>query len=217
MWSNFVQYYKDPQLVARIQEYFGVDIHYDSRNKATAVPKDDHSEKSSTDGDNKASTEANGYSIQENQSTTKKRHNEALHSSDDDATGTSCSKDAKPYTIKNYFWYYLFLFGTELGDELFYSIFIPFWFWNIDGATGRRIVLVWASVMSLGQALKDIICWPRPSCPPAVRLQNKWSLEYGMPSTHAMIGVSIPFSVLLFTMNRYVYPFHIGCIIAVLW
>lgn len=69
----------------------------------------------------------------------------------------------------------------------------------------------------LGQVLKDIICWPRPACPPAVRLQNKWSQEYGMPSTHAMVGFAIPFSIILFTMNKYIYPFFIGCLIALVW
>lgn len=57
--------------------------------------------------------------------------------------------------------------------------------------------------LSLGQGIKDIVCWPRPACPPVFRLQSKWALEYGMPSTHAMVGVSIPFSVILYTMNRY--------------
>lgn len=71
--------------------------------------------------------------------------------------------------------------------------------------------------MYVGQILKDIICWARPACPPAVRLQDKWSEEYGMPSTHAMIGISIPFSVVLFTMNRYIYPISIGWTIATLW
>lgn len=54
------------------------------------------------------------------------------------------------YTIENKFWFYLFHFGTALGDETFYSSFIPFWFWNIDGAVGRRVVLVWAIVMYIG-------------------------------------------------------------------
>lgn len=54
------------------------------------------------------------------------------------------------YVIENKFWYYLFHFGTALGDETFYSSFIPFWFWNIDGAVGRRVVLVWAIVMYIG-------------------------------------------------------------------
>lgn len=65
--------------------------------------------------------------------------------------------------------------------------------------------------------MKDVICWPRPACPPVIRLQKKWSQEYGMPSTHAMIGVSIPFSVVLFTMNRYIYSLPVGLTIAVIW
>lgn len=70
--------------------------------------------------------------------------------------------------------------------------------------------------MFLGQSIKDIICWPRPGYP-VVQLQSKWAMEYGMPSTHAMVGVSIPFSVLLYTMPRYQYNVSIGIIIAVAW
>lgn len=60
-------------------------------------------------------------------------------------------EERKPYAITNKFWYYLFVFGTALGDELFYSSFIPFWFWNVDGAVGRRVVLVWTIVMYIGK------------------------------------------------------------------
>lgn len=38
-----------------------------------------------------------------------------------------------------------------------------------------------------------------------------------MPSTHAMVGVSIPFSVLLYTMDRYQYPVHWGVLVALSW
>lgn len=55
------------------------------------------------------------------------------------------------YIIENKFWYYLFLIGTSLGDEIFYASFIPFWFWNIDGAVGRRVVFVWTIVMYVGK------------------------------------------------------------------
>lgn len=68
----------------------------------------------------------------------------------------------------------------------------------------------------LGQGFKDLLRWERPG-PPVVKLQKKWALEYGMPSTHAMVAVSIPFSVLLYTMNRYDYNFYLGLAIAVLW
>ncbi|XP_023027121.2 sphingosine-1-phosphate phosphatase 2 [Leptinotarsa decemlineata] len=125
-------------------------------------------------------------------------------------------KSNNKYIIENRFWYYLFLFGTALGDETFYAFFIPFWFWNIDGAVGRRFVLVWSIVMYIGQGIKDIIRWPRPG-PPVVQLQNKWAVEYGMPSTHAMVGVSIPFSVFLFTLNRYQYSTSLGLSVAILW
>lgn len=66
-------------------------------------------------------------------------------------TRNYCSKN--DYIIDNKFWYYVFRFGTALGDETFYSAFIPFWFWNIDGAVGRRVVLVWSIVMYVGTFL----------------------------------------------------------------
>lgn len=58
--------------------------------------------------------------------------------------------------------------------------------------------------------------WPRPG-PPVIKLQHKWALEYGFPSTHAMVGVSIPFSILLYTMNRYEYNIGMGFAAAVVW
>ncbi|KAH1009880.1 sphingosine-1-phosphate phosphatase 1 isoform X2 [Dendroctonus ponderosae] len=132
----------------------------------------------------------------------------------------SAAKDVRQanlsYQITNRLWYWLFVLGTALGDEVFYIAFIPFWFWNVDGAVGRRVVLVWSIVMYIGQGVKDIVRWPRPG-PPVVQLQKKWALEYGFPSTHAMVGVSIPFSVVLYTMNRYEYNIYLGLAIAFLW
>lgn len=52
--------------------------------------------------------------------------------------------------ITNHFWYYLYLFGTYLGDEIGYSIIIPFLIWNVDSAVARKMVLVWAVVMYIG-------------------------------------------------------------------
>ena len=36
-------------------------------------------------------------------------------------------------------------------------VFVSFWFWNIDGAVGRRVILIWNLIMYIGQAFKDII------------------------------------------------------------
>ena len=59
------------------------------------------------------------------------------------------------------------------------------------------------SLLILGQALKDLLKVPRPQCPPVVRLDNKWVLEYGLPSTHAMVAMSVPFSILILSVQRY--------------
>lgn len=40
------------------------------------------------------------------------------------------------FRITNWFFYYLFKFGSMLGQEEFYSLLFPFWFWNLDVATG---------------------------------------------------------------------------------
>ncbi|XP_076672589.1 sphingosine-1-phosphate phosphatase 2 [Andrena cerasifolii] len=223
MWPEIVEHLKDSSLVAEIQKKFGVEIHYGknlkhlreeslgSETRDITFRKLEHI--SNNGPPIRGETKENGYTRVE-----KRTVNAAnIIPSNSEEKEISPIGETSNYTITNYFWYYLFLFGTELGDEIFYSTFIPFWFWNVDGAVGRRVVLVWAIIMSIGQMLKDVIRWPRPACPPAVRLQTKWAEEYGMPSTHAMIGISIPFSVVLFTMNRYIYPLPIGCAIAFLW
>ncbi|XP_066906115.1 sphingosine-1-phosphate phosphatase 2 [Halyomorpha halys] len=202
MWS-YIEYLKDPHLVLHIQKFFGVSFKEDK--KLINLKKNDkllfeETELLSDDSESHKFLDNHDYD---------KSNSEEL-SSDSES-------EKKNYKINSLFWYYVFVLGTELGDEIFYATFIPFWFWNIDGAVGRRIVMVWTIVMYIGQGLKDIICWPRPSSPPVFRLQKKWALEYGMPSTHAMVGVSIPFSVLLYTMQRYEYPFLIGLCVAVLW
>jgi len=66
--------------------------------------------------------------------------------------GVALASDKKcDPVILNSFWYYLFTLGTALGDEIFYASFIPFWFWNIDGAVGRRVVCVWTICMYVGK------------------------------------------------------------------
>lgn len=116
-------------------------------------------------------------------------------------------KSPENYIIRNKFWYYLFSFGAGLGYELFYATFFPIWFWNIDGWVGRRMIIVWVAIMYIGQALKDVIKWPRPSAPPVVQLEPEYAIEYGMPSTHAMVGVALPASTLIFTYARYEVSF----------
>ncbi|XP_006818826.1 sphingosine-1-phosphate phosphatase 2-like [Saccoglossus kowalevskii] len=121
------------------------------------------------------------------------------------------------YVIHNKFWYYIFLFGAMLGNEIFYMAFFPFCCWNVSVWVTRRVAIIWAIVMYFGQAAKDIVKWPRPSSPPVVKLEHIYNMEYGMPSTHAMMGLSLPFTLFLLTVQRFEYPYYLGVAIAVTW
>lgn len=99
----------------------------------------------------------------------------------------------------------LLLFANQnfliVGDELFYGIFIPFFFFNIDCHIGRRFVFHWFVNMYVGQGLKEIFEVERPKSP-AIQMQSKWSNEYSLPSTHAMGSLSIAASILYFAIDR---------------
>ena len=52
--------------------------------------------------------------------------------------------------------------------------------------------------MYAGQASKDLIRQPRPLTPPVVKLEEKYMLEYGFPSTHAMAALNISLTLTYF-------------------
>lgn len=107
------------------------------------------------------------------------------------------------YSVNNKLLYYIFSFGASLGNEVFYILFFSCCLWNFDTYVIRKVLIIWCTVMYIGQAAKDVIRWPRPDSPPVARLENRYDLEYGMPSTHAMVGVAIPFGMLYFMYGRY--------------
>ncbi|CDQ56161.1 unnamed protein product [Oncorhynchus mykiss] len=121
------------------------------------------------------------------------------------------------FLIENKFLYYLFTLGTELGNELFYITFFPFIIWNVDAYVSRRLIAIWVWVMYLGQSTKDVIRSSRPASPPVVKVEMFYNSEYSMPSTHAMSGTAIPFSLLLLTYGRWEYPFMFGFTLAMCW
>ncbi|CAG03749.1 unnamed protein product, partial [Tetraodon nigroviridis] len=121
------------------------------------------------------------------------------------------------FVVENRFLYYLFTFGTELGNELFYIVFFPFLSWNIDAFVSRRLVMVWVWVMYLGQCTKDVMGWSRPASPPVVKVEMFYNSEYSMPSTHAMSGTAIPFALFFMTCGRWEYPFLLGLGLALCW
>lgn len=125
--------------------------------------------------------------------------------------GQKCTTSALKYTVENPLLYYVFSFGANLGNEIFYILFFSSTLWNFDSFVIRKLLIMWCVIMYFGQATKDIIKWPRPKSPPVVRLEDRYELEYGMPSTHAMVGVAIPFGMIIFMSGRYEVKYFIHC------
>ena len=224
LFWDLVEYLKDPHWVANFQKSFGVEkVHTVSRNKQqtySAIDIDAYKKFQNIKEDRRNEKfKANGFN--DNVSHHSKQNGKTkvvtsnfgvsqllANTSGDTSLEESAYEDLEEknvlyYRIKSWFWYYVFFFGTQLGDENCYTLLFCFWFWNIDGAVGRRLYLVFNFVMYIGQAVKDMIRWPRPAMPPVVQIESKWSLEYGMPSTHSMAGLATPIEILYFTYGRY--------------
>nr|QNL15293.1 sphingosine-1-phosphate phosphatase 1 [Littorina littorea] len=171
--------------------------------------------------DRKAPHQQNGTACQCQHDSPSPLTNGYIHNGETPKAGsddtTKSSIHTPTYVIANKLLYYIFSFGASLGNEIFYIVFFSFGLWAFDNSVSRRISLIWCVIMYVGQAAKDLICWPRPTSPPVVRLEGRYELEYGMPSTHAMVGVVIPFGMLYYTYGVYEYNFFLGLILASIW
>jgi len=217
---RFVQlmhYLQDPLHVARFQQLCGVretDTRDKLSNGVTGTRHGDVDNRSGdatrrrpagaeTDGEKRNNGVSNG-AAGETGRPRDKDEDDAQGSSVKPLRRNSLTGDAgQEFIIENKFLFYLFTFGTELGNELFYISFFPFFIWNIDAYVSRRLVVVWVWVMYLGQCTKDVIRWPRPASPPVVKVEMFYNSEYSMPSTHAMSGTAIPLCLFLLTYGRW--------------
>ncbi|XP_077146995.1 sphingosine-1-phosphate phosphatase 2 isoform X1 [Ranitomeya variabilis] len=193
---------QDHQLVAQFQRSCGLTLK--PKGEANGAVSGTHSPKTLQKGREKTA-EVNGV-LQEN--------GHKPHINGSYTNGTHRQGPMRNYVVRNYLLYYLFRFAAALGQEIFYITFLPFTLWNIDSFIARRLIIVWFIVMYIGQASKDLLKWPRPSCPPVVKLETRVEAEYGMPSTHAIAATAISFTFLLATMERYQFPFVLGFVAA---
>lgn len=138
--SSLWEYLKSPELVVEIQEFFGIE--YLNKNVVENSKNSDYENYQKHDETTKLrKRKISDESVKSNQST------DNGFSSDDQEN----PEHKLTYKVRNKFWYYVFIIGTALGDEIFYATFIPFWFWNVDGAVGRRIIFVWSTCMYVGE------------------------------------------------------------------
>ena len=99
--------------------------------------------------------------------------------------------------------HFLFYLSSALGDEQVLIALLSFVLWNIDQKAVIRVYLSLAISLYLGQVAKDTFLAPRPPSPPVIRVEKKYAEEYSTPSTHAMIGVVVPFSLVYFTYENF--------------
>ncbi|XP_067943578.1 sphingosine-1-phosphate phosphatase 2-like isoform X2 [Watersipora subatra] len=220
MASQVFDFLNDPQLVATFQKTFGVTYKTDENNEdgdnlSSAADLQRKSsgfyDASSTLLEDYDNSVAHGYNLRS------RKYQGHRRSLSEYSTASSKDADNKDYVVRWPFFYYLFHIGAGLGNEMFYCCFFPYWFWNVDGYVCRRLVLTWCLIMYVGQALKDIIRLPRPASPPVVRMEKRYELEYGMPSTHAMIGLAFPWAFLYFTIQRYEVNSNTFIALGVIW
>ncbi|XP_020369459.1 sphingosine-1-phosphate phosphatase 2 isoform X2 [Rhincodon typus] len=212
MKTSFLQILQDPHLVASFQRCCGLFLRVEERLSGSC--SNSHGNTTGIQGPvERAGVIRTSECTNGNQRYKINGSHQYPHGqeSKDNHGVSGCVVKEKPgYVVKNYFFYYLFRFAAALGQEIFYITFLPFTYWNFDPFVSRRLVGVWAIVMYLGQASKDIIKWPRPLSPPVVKLETRVDAEYGMPSTHAMAATAISFTFLVATMYRYKYSVALG-------
>ena len=97
----------------------------------------------------------------------------------------------------------LFYLSSALGDEQVLIALLSFVLWNIDLQAVIRVYLSLAISLYLGQGAKDTFVAPRPPSPPVIRVEKKYAEEYSTPSTHAMIGLVVPFSLVYYSHENF--------------
>lgn len=208
----------DPRIVAKFQEWCGVerlpDPDYEDESEITD-PNSNNSGK--FDGKYVKQEHSQKYVLRENvkinNNDVKMRKNDLQKEgvppfTSDDSDSDSQFRGSNPYRITphritNKVLYYAFKFSSFFGDEAFYLTFLPFILWNVDSYLMRSTVIVWGVSMYIGQVMKDILQWPRPTSHIVIRMDIDFAQEFSMPSTHAVAASSIPLMIGFAVVNRY--------------
>lgn len=197
---------KEPWIVRKFQEICLIEVldakekdNGDSSSISNHVTNDDLHKRLV----NKNETVQNGNSDIQNGNLLQNGHAQL-----DDSNDLQKTSEKVKFIVHNKVLFWIFRCGAELGNELFYLTFFTFCLWNLNSLVTRQMAIIWHAGMYLGQAAKDIICWPRPSSPPCARLELRYEEEYGMPSTHATVGVIIPFAWILVAHRHYEVRVH---------
>ena len=84
----------------------------------------------------------------------------------------------------------LFLLFTRLGDELFYTLFIPCLYWLVDREKAHRLGVVFLAATWLNALVKEWLAFPRPGPELGVLMLTE-ARGAGFPSGHAQGSLAL--------------------------
>lgn len=103
---------------------------------------------------------------------------------------------------------------SSMGDELFYAIMLPIYFWSFGADVGLELVNLWMVLLVVGQICKEALQLPRPFDKRVAKLERMHETEFGLPSTHTMSGF-LPFQLFyLLQMKGIEVPYGFGIALA---
>lgn len=125
---NIINYLNSPDLVAAFQKIFGIEPTFESKPKQLEQP--------CTLIKRRSPLKTND--IHKNENDIQTSHKRTSSNPKKLVNVTDHNHLIANTLIHNRFWYYFFHLGAAMGNEIFYCLFFPFWFWNIDGAIARK-------------------------------------------------------------------------------
>lgn len=131
---DIINYLNSPDLVAAFQKIFGIEPTFESKTRVLDQPVTVVKKR------NPLKTKE----IEEDKNEVDKHTNHKRTSSNPKklVNITDHNNLIANTLIHNRFWYYFFHLGAAMGNEIFYCLFFPFWFWNIDGAIARKYFFI---------------------------------------------------------------------------
>ena len=98
-----------------------------------------------------------------------------------------------------------FMKGVSLlGEEEFYTVLVPFITWTLNFKMGCLLAILMGICFCVGGFLKNVLCLPRPPSPPVVPADH--CQDWGFPSHHAILNVTIPWYLWIFVYTRFDWP-----------
>lgn len=111
----------------------------------------------------------------------------------------------KPQRYRTPFLDKYFSIASMLGEEIFYILFLPLSAWVVSSQFAVHLTMLLAMSVGGGNILKNLFKIPRPSHPP-VWVPNEAEKDYGLPSTHTMTAITLPWYFVVYF--NYLEPVH---------